>query len=41
MRKCLMDTGFLSGVMKVFQNKIEVMAVKMMTCADFYGGPGG
>ena len=39
MRKCLMDTGFLSGVMKVFRNKIEVMVVKMMTCADFYGGP--
>ena len=34
-----MDTGFLSGVMKVFRNKIEVMVVKMMTCADFYGGP--
>ena len=41
MRKCLMDTGFLSGVMKVFLNEIEVMLAhsKMMTCADFHGGP--
>ena len=41
MRKCLMDTGFLSGMMKVFQNEIEVMVVhfKVMTCADFHDGP--